>query len=362
MLTLSQFQNLTLAFSHSAAMPLSDLWDDYDLDEQQQNDGDQDEAVHSAPVRGMKRRLQTSAARVALAGKRASASSRKPPDTEPSYAHRLQESFFTQQYQRGHHMQHSRNPHSASFTDRKQQFGRERARCVLSLLKCMLQTIRNLFSRPVVHTVNSIIADDTSTKMKCASSDRAVVYTVMNAVENLTVRYDAVEWECQHLPTPVACLESSKGGMLHAAFTSWLVTSLSGLGSHWERLGLHAHDLGSKWRTCILVGDALKANDSAWRLECKLLTQARQDPNSPSHRSLGIRIKCSVHQLALIRKPAVLSIDHYWTTLVRLGHLFETYSFRRALGAAVVSLMQREGQFIRTFDLTLVPLFAFHFL
>lgn len=341
-------------------MPLSDLWADVDPDAPSPKEIDDSEKT-------LRKKLQTAPARVAIAQKRAAASQQQFADdssNKADFSTRLQAEFFTQQYQRGHHIQHSKNPSSSAFTDRKQQFGRERARCVFSLLKCTLQKLVALFDgREVCHVVNTCIADDTSTKLRAAQSDRAVVHTIMNTVQNLFVRYGhgndntADTWESIHLPTPAACLESSRGDALHAAFTSWLVTSLSGPGVHWQRLGCPQDILArSKWSTCILVGDALKANDTAWRHECRILAQDRQDPNSSSHKLLGIRMKCTVHQLALVRKPAVLSIDKYWTTLVRLGHLYETYSFRRALGAALISLLQREGQFIRALDCSFVYL------
>ena len=155
-----------------------------------------------------------------------------------------------------------------------------------------------------------------------------------------------------HIPTPVQCLPTAKADSLHAALSAWLVVSAKGFGCMWERLGF-AVELPQqcKWRTVVLIGDALRANDAAWKIEMKLLAKQRSLGGALSLAPLGIRLKCAVHQLALIRRPIVLCIDQYWTSLVQLGHLYEAYSFRRGISAAIMSLLQKEGKFQRTLAL-----------
>lgn len=247
-------------------------------------------------------------------------------------------------------MQTSNNPDDPNFTSCKQRFVRERARCVWSFLQQITHRIRNLLGgrRAVAHVLNTCVADDTNTSLKCSKAERNVVHTVMNTVQSAMIRYQNEDWELLHIPTPVQCLESGKASSIHAAFTSWLICSAAGIGCQWQRLGC-TNDLGSQaaWRTCIMIGDALKANDAAWKQETQILASARADPKSNSQRLLGMRFRCAVHQVALTRKPAVLAIESFWTTLVRLGHLYEGHSFRRALSAAIMSLVQKEGEFIR---------------
>ena len=153
-------------------------------------------------------------------------------------------------------------------------------------------------------------------------------------------------------------LQSAKAPSLHAAFTNWLVSTAQGLGSQWIGLGAPP-DLTSKckWKTTILVGDALKANIAAWKVELSLLAKQRQDQSSQSQRVLGLRIKCMNHQVALIRKPIALGREHVWTSLVRLGHLFETHSFRRASSHALMSYVQADGHFIRHLIEIVFPIF-----
>ena len=89
------------------------------------------------------------------------------------------------------------------------------------------------------------------------------------------------------------------------------------------------------------MGDALKANDAAWRLERQLLKQRRLDEvDDACSRTLALRVKCMVHQINLIRKPCVLAVPHYWSTLVRLGHMFEQASFRKAIAASLLRVLQ----------------------
>ena len=37
-----------------------------------------------------------------------------------------------------------------------------------------------------------------------------------------------------------------------------------------------------------------------------------------------LQLHCVLHQACLIRKPLVLSLENYWSTVVRLAHLFES--------------------------------------
>ena len=323
-------------------MPLSDLWSGHDLSESDCFLEPAD-APESADIenenRQLKKKLQTCPARAARAVKRASRPDQPGQDSE--YAERLQSRFFTHLYQRG---SYQKTTFGNEAPDVKQQFSRERARCIWSFLQALKGALLHLFQNMGIcqHAVNIIVADDTNTTLKAMGSGRNTVHTVMNTVQAVHFRYLDGECQCLHVPTPMCCLSSGKALAIHRAFTSWLVLTASGPGMIWKRLGCPDSFLSNtKWRTTLLMGDALRANDKAWRCD----TAARLRVGDPE--SLGMRLRCSNHQLCLVRKPTVLSVERMWSTIVRLGHLYETQSFRRTLAAAFVKLLQKEGAFVR---------------
>lgn len=299
--------------------------------------------------KALRKRLQTAPARAAKAVKKAKADSAKIPTREPTYAQRLQQRFFTHQYQRGSYRKPSFDPADDN-NDVKQAFSRERARCVWSLLVSLKSALMSLLQGRgnIQHLLNVCTADDTSTRLR-AQSGRSVVYTIMNTFQTAVVNFredGEHAAACLFVPTPLLVLNSGKASAIHQGFTSWCVATSSGVGAFWRRAGFDARALSScQWKTTVLMGDALKANDAAWR--CERAKRAKAKDVS----SLGIRFRCLNHQLCLTRRPVVLSVDSYWATVVRLAHLFEGHSFRRSLANAFVSMFQKEGQCMRTLHL-----------
>ena len=315
---------------------------DSEAEGEDEDQGKLDRERHGA----LKRKLQTAPARQAKAVKKAVAKQSQEfpaPVPERDYASRLQKKFFTLMYQKGSYQKPSVNLDDDQ-NDVKQQFARERSRCVWSFLLGLKSSIQGLFSgrEGLEHTLNVCIADDTTTKLKPSAAGRNVVFTIMNTVQSAVTRFADGHWDCLHVPSPIRCLKSGKSSAIHKAFTSWLLVSASGLGEIWQRLGCDERLLNaSRLRTMVFMGDALRANEAAWKAERAARLKAGDV------RSLGIRLKCSNHQLCLVRKPTVLSIPNFWTTIVRLGHLMETQSFRRSFAAGLVALLQQEGQFVR---------------
>ena len=340
-------------------MPLSDLWShvESDVDENFESDDDDQqsdesddgrEAAEASRDNGaavnvlLKRKLQTAPARLAKAVKKAKQQGAGDATMPaPTYAERLQKGFFSHQYQRSYRRA-SCDP-ANDFNDVKQQFARERARCVWSFLAGLKSAVVSLFQRgDAEHILNTCIADDTSTKLRAPNAGRSIVYTVMNTFQFAYIRFTDGVWDSLHIPTPLQCLNSSKASAIHHALTSWLLVTASGPGQTWQSLGC-ARDLlhSVKWRTSVMIGDVLKANDAAWRVE------RERWHRDAAEGSIGMRLKCCNHQLCLVRKPTVLAIERLWATIVRLGHLMETHSFRRALATALVALIQEDGQFVR---------------
>ena len=328
-------------------MPLSDLWEAHSPEALSDSDTDCDSGKNEE-VQSLKRKLQTANARQAKAVKKAAEKSPKQDQhsgetSEDAYSKRLQKEYFTHEFHGRSYRKPAVDPTLFEKNDVRQQFVRDRARCVWSLLQRLKAVVVDLFlgRAQIQHVLNVCVADDTSTRLKPPSSSRSVVYTVMNSVQSAHFRFDNGEWECLHIPTPVTCLTSGKSASIHQAFTSWLVVSATGPGEMWSKLDCPNTLLDRcEWKTTILIGDALKANDGAWKCERKNRLKSKMA------QCVGLRHKCCNHQLCLVRKPVVLSIERFWSTIVRLGHLMETHSFRRSMAAALVKFLQRDGNFV----------------
>lgn len=207
--------------------------------EEQQSEAD----VSTARASRVKRQLQTVPARVAAARAQEKRKHGAMHAEKLDYGQRLQRDHFSLQYQRASNEQTSADPSSDHFIETRRRFTRERARCVWSFLKVISGALRSLLSptRNIHHICNTCVADDTNTRLRGQGFERSVVYTVMNTVNAVYIRYDddanlsTCEWESLFLPTPMQTLPTAAAPSLHSAFTSWLVASASGLGAMWQR-------------------------------------------------------------------------------------------------------------------------------
>ena len=227
-------------------------------------------------------------------------------------------------------------------------FQKDRARSVYYLIQALVATITSLFSvcqqqaQPhIFHTTNVHIVDDTSTKMRPPSKHNeggASVFTIMNSVQDVHVRLEKSTNCCAclsfRLPTPLIVLEQANANEIHKAFSSLALVTSRGIGDMLHGFGLRRDliESGSQWKSFIFMGDALRANDASYRREVQLLASSRKE------RHLALRLKCGIHQIALVRKVAVLMPPRFWSTVVRLAHLFEVFSFRRSYAETLAAL------------------------
>ena len=229
-------------------------------------------------------------------------------------------------------------------------FARDRARTVFSLIKALASLLHTVFeAKPVHHIVNTHIIDDTSTRMRGPLySDPTTMYTIMNSIQSIHVVYassDACTQDCEQttrfrVPTPLICLEDATSKGIFEAFVASAVVTSKGVGSMLQKYGICKDVVQSTWRSFVFVGDSLKANQAAFRKEC--LEVLKKD--DPKHLCLNFR--CLIHQIALVRKPAVLMVPRLWSTIVRLAHLFETLSFRRAFATNLASVISNSFVYI----------------
>eukprot|EP00438_Fugacium_kawagutii_P030579 Skav232834 [mRNA] locus=scaffold2600:228035:233309:- [translate_table: standard] len=251
-----------------------------------------------------------------------------------SYQSYLQRWFFTSSFS---NVQRQDDLHKES--DRK-SFQQDRCRSVYSLLKSLVTTVQGLLSqhsgqREVVHILNTTVVDDTSTRMR-GPSDATSIFTVMNSIQNLHVKYQGAETFCSmRLPTPLLCLEAADTQGIYQNLIGGTMVTSHGIGTLWERLGLdkQAIDNCPGWKTLVFLGDSLKTNDAAFQQELLELRKTKKKQH------LAIRLRCYIHQTCLIRRPAVLAVPRLWTTIVRLSHLFEVLSFRKKIAQALATVV-----------------------
>jgi hypothetical protein len=122
-------------------------------------------------------------------------------------------------------------------------------------------------------------------------------------------------------------------------------TKVLGVGHRFLNLGLNPQvDQCIPLVVQCVCDDSFRANAVVFReIRKKVQEQAEV-------RHLALNMKCSIHLGNLIRKSLVLSIPGYWSTVVRLGHLFQLSRFRRRFKAAMNYVVETSFQWIPVFE------------
>ena len=174
-------------------------------------------------------------------------------------------------------------------------------------------------------------------------TDPTTVYQIMNTVQDVHILYrepiildrDSNTTCCLsfRIPTPLICLERADTQGIFNSFISCALLTANGIGTMFQAFGLPRGLINSEWKSFIFVGDALRANESAFQAE---ISELRKKGN-PKH--LALKIKCSIHQLSLTRKHCVLMVPRLWSTIVRLSHLFEGLQFRKSFAKSLAGII-----------------------
>lgn len=90
---------------------------------------------------------------------------------------------------------------------------------------------------------------------------------------------------------------------------------------------------GPKWNVVAYIGDALRVNDAVCaklnkQVHYKCISHGDSGDPTAQCQTLFIQMHCMIHQISLTRKHLALAFSGLWSNLVRLGHLFESHSFR----------------------------------
>lgn len=342
----------------SLAMPLSDLWSELG-DEDESSDQSQGHDEPGAQAKAEARRKQTEKARI----QRRINQYKKPleeirnqkmSDQQQSWASGIQERMFTPRF--------FQTPFARDHFGEAdwKNIARERGRAAKSLMVQLVHMIFRMLSPSSsakkggkIHVaLDGIILDDTSCRIKGRGDSMPAIRTVMNTVHTLHLSFQDGNCQSVHIPTPYVCLPSQRTEDLHSGYCAYALLSSKGVGGVFkavEQFCNHKEALQTllsscRWTCQAMIGDALKTNDAVFKREREIVARHNQSSNG----RLAIRLKCQLHQLCLVRRPIVMSTNRFWTTLVRLGHLFEQWSFRKQLALALVQILRDSGGFQRS--------------
>jgi hypothetical protein len=115
-----------------------------------------------------------------------------------------------------------------------------------------------------------------------------------------------------------------------------------GVGERLLKIGIAAESFAKAVPLSVMVvcDDNLKANTLVFNeLRNKLAEQGHV-----AHAAMNF--KCGLHTVSLTRRPIALSVPNYWTTLVRLGHLFESSTYRKDFAAALEAVIRSHFKWI----------------
>lgn len=269
-----------------------------------------------------------------------------------TYVGRLQNSFLSKNFI---HAQYQED----TYKDNRFTFERDRARSVCALIKGVVSSLKTIFSKPNLkpfHCLNCHTIDDTNTRMRGPnpSCDPTTVFTIMNSVQAIHVRFECSPKACIqsfHIPTPLLVIENADADGIHRGCMSSALLTSGGVGQLLQRFGLGKDTCNDcEFKTFVFVGDSLKANGAAFQSERLRLIAQRQMDDSNVAKHMALQVKCATHSASLIRKPIVLLIPHYWTTLVRLSHLFEGLNFRKQIATALTTILHQSFVLVQTHD------------
>ena len=283
-------------------------------------------------------RARTDAARRALASTRYEKLKQKLEEKQPETKTRaeiLQEHLFSKEFyaqDRGGNMR-----------------SETRLRGIFSYFRAFVNAVHSLFVSPAKHILGICIVDDTNIQM-AEPGGATAVYSAMNAIQTVSLRSGTDRHLHFRVHQPMVCLANATAATLHRHATAWFFCGAGGLGSCLKAIGLVPSKVAARFRCGIWVTDSLKANSSLFCQERAALRdqQCNKDHATaevPGEVRLGLHVTCAVHKLSLVRKPLVLSVPHYWATLVRLAHLLQGRAFRQkfrhALACVVVDSFRK---------------------
>ena len=241
-----------------------------------------------------------------------------------------------------------------------------RRRAVYLYFKSFAKAVRCLFLGPpqaeknqecpkVSHVISININDDTNVRLGSGKRGSSEVRSVMNNIQQhvvvktpLAPQDMPAAWFRVH--QPLVALERADTSNLYTEFMSWVLGFAGYVGWRFHAWGVPRNLFCNvQQHVMCFVGDALKVNDSLFQRITQAVHESQGDDQTS--RSFALQIHCGIHQIGLTRKTLALGFHNYWSTLVRLGHLFSSHAFRQKFRASMVKIVQQDFQFVEVAQL-----------
>lgn len=240
-----------------------------------------------------------------------------------------------------------------------------RLRLLVSYMKAWCAGVLNFFSgfdasagAKVHHTIVSAIVDDTNMKLATTVSPQWILsrtVAVMNIIQSLIVSHgsDASGTETTtrtfNVHTPLICLPRSDKETLATEFMSRLFLFLGQVSERVRYFGLVTNfACNVPIQVLTVCMDALPTNVAVVK-QMRAAVVAKH----VSHQALQqsrvyplLQVSCLVHQLALSRKILLNGFPNFYSSIVRLCHLFEIGTFRSAFRKALLTVVRASFQYI----------------
>lgn len=198
----------------------------------------------------------------------------------------------------------------------------------------------------VSHVISINTNDDTNMKLGSGTRGSTEVRSVMNNIQEHILLSESSEqpiWFSVH--QPLVALERADASCLYSHFMAWLLGFAGYVGWKLRVWGIPV-DLfrGVRRHTVCFIGDALRVNDCLFRYLSETVQHRPAGNDTQSH---TLQIHCMIHQLNLTRRSIAVGFPNYWSNLVRLGHLYESHSFRQKFRVALAKLIRENFVYIR---------------
>ena len=251
-------------------------------------------------------------------------------------------------------------------TNTSQRF--QRLRLLVSYLRTWALTITAFFTegfsqKDIHHTLLTSIIDDTNMRLSgrvpgCPEVKKSRVVSVMNHVQSMVVSFSHADDASNHdgpkeiyrkhfkIHTPMVCLPKADADAIANEFVTRLLMFLGCVARRFQQFGL-AVKLSKEVtiQTVCCCFDSLVTN-LAMLKRVRIAVHKKQQATGHTTIYPFLGIQCQIHQLALTRKPLLSGFVGFWSSIVRLAHLFEIHSFRAQFRSALLQIIAESFSFI----------------
>ena len=219
-------------------------------------------------------------------------------------------------------------------------------------------------SKRINHTLITSVIDDTNIRLSASlaaaphiKSSRVV--SCMNHVQNVRVNFspsssvsgkdDSHTSQCKHFSvvTPMVCLPKANTEGIAAEFGSRLFHFLGNVSDRFRSFHIPQTILSDvPINATLCCSDALKTNVAVVK-RIRSATHSKHMSDGYGAICPFLPVQCCIHQLALTRRPILVTgLPGLWSSIVRLGHLFEVASFRQQFRHALTKTISESFRYV----------------